>query len=119
MTVIYLNAPAVGAPVHDHPIVGCENQIIFRADQWGTTQVQVDSFSASDPGQKLWQKFVAASNLDWCLDCISPGQILRFSVINPDPITQNLFVEILDQNCCCGTSEGPCLDLGIRPYICE
>ena len=122
MAVIYNNIPAVGAPIVDHVITGCENQILFRADSWGVlpTQVRVDSFSNSDPTQKVWTAFTASSNLDWCLPCVSVGQTLRFSIpaANADPATQELFVEILDQGCCCGSSTGECWEIPVKLTQC-
>jgi hypothetical protein len=118
MTVIYNNIPANTALPYDHTLSGCENQILFRANNWGaTTVVQVDSYSASDPTMKLWTAFTtppAGSNTNWCIPCASKGEVYRFTVLNPDPLTTELFVEILEPGCCCNTSSTTCFDIPIR-----
>lgn len=119
MTVIFNNVPAVAGLSQDYPLTGCENQLIFRANNWGQTQVQVDTYSAADPTQKLTTIFVAGgTNLDWCLQCASEGIIYRFSVLNPDPLTTELFVEMLDEGCCCNDSMD-CFELPIRLKPCH
>lgn len=119
MTVIYNNIPANTAGIVDHVITGCENQILFRAEAWGTTQVQVESFSASDPTQKLFTEFVIGGvNNDWCIPCVSPGEVYRFSVLNPDINTVELFVEILEQDCCCSSSTTNCFEIPIKFVPC-
>lgn len=123
MTIIYNNIAANTAPVVDHVLTGCENQVLFRADSWGaTTIVQVDSYSSSDPTQKIWTAFltVAGGNdYNWCPPCLSKGEVYRFSVINPDPLTTQLFVEILEPGCCCGSSPQPCFDIPIQFVPCS
>ena len=119
MAMIYNNIAANAAPVVPHTITGCENQILFRANAWGTTQVQVESYSANDPTQKTFLEFSAGSNVDWCPQCVSVGEIYRFSVINPDPLTTELFVEILDQSCCCTPSTSTCFQIPIQFVPCS
>lgn len=120
MTVIYNNIPANTAAAVDHVLTGCENQILFRAEAWGTTQVQVESYSASDPTQKLAQVItIGGNNIDWCIPCASLGQVYRFTVLTPDVVTTELFVEILEPGCCCPTSTSTCFDIPIRFVPCE
>ena len=119
MTIIYNNIAAPVATVIDHVITGCENQILFRASTWGSTQVQVDSYSVNDAGQKLFTEFViGGSNADWCLPCVSVGEVYRFTVLTPDVLTTDLFVEILEQGCCCGTSTTNCFEIPISFVPC-
>lgn len=119
MTIIYNNIPANTAAPVDHTITGCENQILFRANTWGTTQVQVDSYSINDPTQKLWTEFITANNLDWCIPCVSPNEVYRFTVLTPDTVTTELFVEILESGCCCGGTSTNCFEIPIRFTQCE
>ncbi len=118
MTVIYNNVPANTATVYDYTITGCENQILFRATQWGSTQVQVESYSVSDPSQKTAFEFTAVNNSDWCLSCPSVGEVYRFTVLTPDPTTDDLFVEILDKDCCCPSSSSDCIEIPIKFVNC-
>lgn len=119
MTVIFSNIPANTATVVDHIITGCENQILFRADLWGTTQVQVDSYSVNDPTQKLWTEFIAVgANTDWCIPCVSIGEVYRFSILTPDPLTNELFVEILNYGCCPCSSTGECWEIPVKLTQC-
>lgn len=120
MTVIYSNIAATGAMVIDHVVTGCENQILFSATVWGTTQVQVDSFSAVDPGQKIFSEFaIGGANTNWCIPCVSKGEVYRFTVLMPDVLTTDLFVEILEQGCCCTTSSTACFEIPVRLVPCE
>ncbi len=119
MTVIYNNIQANTAGVVDHVITGCENQILFRANAWGTTQVQVEAFSSSDPSQKTFTEFLGGgSNVDWCIPCVSMGETYRFTVLTPDIATTELFVEILEESCC-KTSTSTCFELPVRLVPCE
>lgn len=120
MAIIYNNIAANVAGIVDHTLTGCENQVLFRADNWGTTQVLIESYSASDPTQKTAQVItVGANNFDWCIPCASLGQVYRFSVLTPDILTTELFVEILEPGCCCGSSTTQCFDIPIRFVPCE
>ncbi len=119
MTIIYNNILATAAAPVDFIVTGCENQILFKASDWGTTQVQVDSYSANDPSQKLTNKIVAAgANMDWCLPCISVGEVYRFTVLTPDVLTNELFVEILEEGCCCDSSGTTCFEIPARIVPC-
>lgn len=119
MTVIYTNIPANTAAPVDYTITGCENQILFRADAWGTTIVQVDSFSVNDSTQKLALEFTtSAQNQDWCIPCVSVGEVYRFTVLTPDVLTTELFVEILNQGCCCAPSPGTCFEIPAKIVPC-
>lgn len=104
MTIIYNNIAAIGAPIFDHVLTGCENKIMFRADNWGTTQVQVDSYSVSDGTFKPFNIFTvgaANTNFQFPTDSLSIGEGYRFTVLTPDAITTQLFVEIIEGACCC------------------
>lgn len=115
MTVIYNNIPANTATVIDHVVTGCENQILFRASNWGTTVVEVKSYSVNDPTQKTWFEFSAAgNNSDWCIPCVSVGEVYQFTVLTPDVLTTELFVEILEQGCCCTSGTTPCFEIPIK-----
>lgn len=119
MTVIYNNIPAPTAAVVDHILTGCENQILLRADAWGTTQVQIDSFSANDPAQKVANLGVfGGGNVNWCLPCASLGEVYRFTVLTPDVLTTALFVEILEPGCCCSTNT-TCFEIPVKLVPCE
>lgn len=107
MTIIYNNIAANTAIIVDHTLTGCENKIIFRADNWGTTQVQVDSYSVSDGTFKPFNIITvgaANNNFQFPTDFLSAGEGYRFTVLTPDILTNQLFVEILEGACCCGGS---------------
>lgn len=120
MAIIYNNIPAPGAPVVARSLTGCENQILFRADQWGTTNVEVRSYSANDAGTKTATLFtVGGSNQNFCLPCTSLGEVYEFSVLNGDPVTAELFVEILEPGCCCGSASTECFEIPIKFVPCS
>lgn len=120
MTVIYDNIVAnVGLPQH-LALTGCENQLIFRADVWGTTQVLIESYSASDPAQKLFSLFTASSNTDWDIPFSSLGLVYRYSIPSADPATTQLFVEIVEPGCCCTHLATPeCAEFPIKLVPCS
>lgn len=113
MAIIYNNLAASAAPVITRTLTGCENQIIFRADTWGTTNVEVRSYSANDSGSKTSTLFTVNNNIDYCLPCASKGLIFEFNVLNPDFNTDELFVEILEAGCCC-PSTNECFEIPIK-----
>ncbi len=120
MALIFNNIAATAATAFDHTLTGCENQVLFRADIWGTTQVQIDTYSALDTTQKLFTEIIVGSaNMDWCTPCISKGEVYRFTVINPDPITTELFVEILEKGCCCNSTGTTCFEIPVKLVPCE
>ncbi len=119
MTVIFNNIPANTATSAETILTGCENQVLFRANNWGTTQVQINSYSANDATMKLATEFVTGgNNMDWCIPCISKGEVYRYTVLTPDPLTTELFVEILEEGCCC-TPSTTCFELPIKLVPCE
>ncbi len=119
MSIIYNNIPANTATVFDLPLTGCENQVMFRASNWGATQVRVESYSTSDGAAKALNTFVAAADIDWCPPCLSDGQAYRFTVMTPDIVTTDLYVEILEPGCCCGSTTTDCFEIPIKFVPCN
>ena len=123
MALIYNNIAANTAGIVDHVLTGCENKIMFRADVWGTTQVQVDSYSVSDATFKPFNIITiggANTNFQFPTDSLSVGEGYRFTVLTPDILTTQLFVEILEGACCCGSTTGTtCFEIPVKLVPCE
>ncbi len=123
MTIIYNNIAANIASIVDHPLTGCENKIMFRADNWGATQVQVDSYSVLDGTFKPFNFITIGgsnNNFQFPIDSLSVGEGYRFTVLTPDIVTNQLFVEILEGACCCGGSgTTECFEIPIKFTPCQ
>lgn len=119
MTVIYNNIAANVATAVQLPLTGCETVVLFRADNWGTTQVQIESYSQSDVTMKTWIEppTPTSGNQDLCIACPGNGEAYLFTVITPDPLTTELFVEVLD-GCCCETTPVGCAEFPIKLVPC-
>lgn len=119
MTVIYNNISATAALPTDVNLTGCETVVLFRADNWGTTQIQIESYSQNDVTMKTWIEppTPISGNQDLCIACPGNGEAYRFTVFTPDPLTTELFIEVLD-GCCCESTPVNCTEFPIRLVPC-
>ncbi len=122
MTIIYNNIAANAATAITYPVTGCEAKILFRADIWGTSQIQIESYSLNDPFIKTWidPPTPINGNLDLFASGSGVGTAYIFTVLNPDVLTTQLFIEVQQKACCCtGLTTQTCFEIPVKLVPCE
>lgn len=120
MTIIFNNIAANAATAFTYPATGCEAKILFRADNWGTTQIEIASYSLNDPFMKMWidPPSPISGNIDMFFSGSGAETAYMFTVLNPDTLTTQLFVEVQLKGCCCTTTGTTCFELPIKLVSC-
>lgn len=101
--VIYDNIPAATAGPVSLSLTGNESVISLRATTWGSTKVMIETYNANDQFPiKMWEIMGSPinCNVDIPPGAIGRGMLFYFTVIDADPATTDLLVNVYTPDYC-------------------